>query len=54
MAKYLEDINLFKFSEILYRETLKLNYENLLSNDPEIGTSMSNLAGVLVSLNRLK
>ncbi len=41
-------------SENLYRQTLNFRKNNLFQNDPNIGSTMNNLAGVLYKQNRLQ
>ncbi len=54
LADYLENNSKHKCAEKLFRVNLKFRKVNLLPNDPDIGTSMNNLAIVLHNLNRLK
>jgi hypothetical protein len=53
LARVLQDLNRLKEAEELFREALNFYKANLLPNHPDIGTSMNNLAVVLLSLNRL-
>jgi hypothetical protein len=54
LALVLKSQNRLKYSEELFRESLNFRKANLLSNHPDIGNSMNNLALVLQRLNRLE
>ncbi len=47
LAEVIKNLNRLKESEELFRKALKFRKENLSPNNPDIGTSMNGLTGIL-------